>query len=293
MIVVTGALGHIGSRLVRELDDVVMIDNLYTQSYYSLFNLGKHKFIQADIMDIDLYSIFKKASVVIHLAAIVDPENSYNQKELVDRINIDGTEKVALACAKSGCPMIFASTTSVYGMQDNEVDETCTGLKPQSPYAEAKVEAENILSEMKELKYTIIRMGTIFGTSPGMRFHTAVNKFCFQSAMGQPITVWRTALNQNRPYLDLSDMIRAVKFITEHNLYTNGIYNLVTVNTTVSKIIDIIKKKIPTLSINYIDTRIMSQLSYTISNQKFKNLGFEFKGDLAKGINETLDLLCR
>lgn len=292
MIVVTGALGHIGSRLVRELPDVVMVDNLRTQAYYSLFNL-KHEFIQADIMETDLSSIFKGADVVIHLAAIVDPENSYKMEEEVNRVNAEGTRKVAEACINVGCPIIFASTTSVYGTQDEEVDETCAYLKPQSPYAKSKIDAENILHSLGEegLRYTIFRMGTIFGTSPGMRFHTAVNKFCFQSAMGQPITVWRTALNQNRPYLDLSDMIRAVKFIVENRIYSNQTYNLVTINTTVGHIIEIIKQVIPDLSINYVDSRIMSQLSYTISNKKFKELGFEFNGNIARGIEKTLELL--
>ena len=62
-IVITGALGHIGSRLVRDLPvafpgtQIIMIDNLVTQRYGSLFDLpknGKYKFIGADILDIDL-----------------------------------------------------------------------------------------------------------------------------------------------------------------------------------------------------------------------------------------------
>ena len=291
MIVITGALGHIGSRLIRELDDVIIIDNLLTQRYSSLFNLGKCKFIQADVMDADLEHIFKDADVVIHLAAVVDAENSYKMRDEVYRVNIEGTRKVAAACLKVGCPLIFASTTSVYGIQDEEVDETCTNLKPQSPYAESKIEAEAILRNTPNLKYTIIRMGTIFGTSPGMRFHTAVNKFCFQVSIGHPITVWRTALNQNRPYLGLWDMVRATKFIIKNNLFNREIYNLVTINTTVGHIIDIIRDYFPNLSINYVDSEIMSQLSYTISNKKFRNIGFEFTDNLSLGIGETLKLL--
>lgn len=294
MIVVTGSLGHIGSRLIREIDEeVVIIDNLCTQAYYSLFNLSRCKFIQEDIMSADLYSLFNRADAVIHLAAIVDPENSYYQRELVERVNVEGTRKVAEACIESNCPMVFASTTSVYGVQAEEVDEKCINLKPQSPYAESKIKSEWILDRLgnEGLRYIVLRMGTIFGISPGMRFHTAVNKFCFQAAIGEPITVWRTAMNQNRPYLDITDMIRAVRLILDDNVYNNQTYNLVTVNTTVGKIIDIIKGRIPNLSINFVDNQIMSQLSYTVSNEKFRKLGFLFKGDLSKGINETLDLL--
>lgn len=295
-IVVTGALGHIGSKLIRRLPEceLILIDNLQTQAYYSLFDLDRpHKFINEDILTAKLLKIFDGADAVIHLAAIVDPEKSYDQKELVEQVNVEGTRRVAEACLEVGCPMIFASTTSVYGVQEDEVDENCTTLAPQSPYAVSKITSENILRELgsKGLYFTILRMGTIFGISKGMRFHTAVNRFCFQAAIGQPITVWKTAINQNRPYLDLDDMVRTVDFILAKNLFTNEVYNLVTVNTTVGNIIDIIKKQIPDLSINYVDTRIMSQLSYTISNKKFRDLGFQFKGNIEQGITDTLELL--
>ena len=61
--VITGALGHIGSRLVRELPlllpdiDIVMIDDLSTQRYCSLFNLPTqttYTFIQGDLLKLDL-----------------------------------------------------------------------------------------------------------------------------------------------------------------------------------------------------------------------------------------------
>lgn len=295
MIVITGALGHVGSKLIRGLDDeLILIDNLRTQAYPSLFNLGANcKFIQADIMEDSLEPIFSGADCVVHLAAIADPENSFKQKEDVWRINYSGTERVARVCMKVGVPMIFASTTSVYGVQEDEVDETCGKLKPQTPYAETKIKSEEILAELGKqgLKYVTCRFGTIFGHTPGMRFHTAVNRFCFQAAFGQPITVWRTALNQNRPYLAIDDMIRAIQFIIDNKIYPREIYNVLTLNTTVGNIVDIIKESIPDLSINFVDSEIMSQLSYTISNSKFKSLGFEFKGDLEKGIKKTLSIL--
>jgi nucleoside-diphosphate-sugar epimerase len=51
-----------------------------------------------------------------------------------------------------------------------------------------------------------------------MRFHTAINKFCWQAVMGKPLTVWATAKNQERPYLALSDAIRAITYFMEKNI---------------------------------------------------------------------------
>ena len=62
-ILITGALGHIGSKLIRDEsllsmgNQVVMIDNMMTQRYCSLFNLpdiGKYNFIEADVNCLDI-----------------------------------------------------------------------------------------------------------------------------------------------------------------------------------------------------------------------------------------------
>jgi UDP-glucose 4-epimerase len=304
-IVVTGALGHIGSRLIRSLPDmfpeakIVMIDNLATNRYSSLFDLparGNYRFIEADIVDANLVKIFDGVDVVIHLAAITNAPESFKNEELVYRVNLDGTRLVAEACAQVGSPLIFPSTTSVYGTQLEVVDENCSEayLKPQSPYAETKLKAEKLLFELeaqKGLRFIVCRFGTIFGISPGMRFHTAINKFCWQAVLGQPITVWRTALHQRRPYLDLGDAIRSVQWIIQKRLYTQSVYNVLTVNVMVQDILDIVAKYVAKIKIQFVDTAIMNQLSYTVANDLFRKSGFEFEGNLEKGIQDTIQLI--
>jgi nucleoside-diphosphate-sugar epimerase len=303
-LLITGPLGHIGSRLIHslkphEFDHVVLIDNFSTQRYATLFNLPpgvSYSFVEADICTDNLEKRIESADAVIHLAAITDATTSFEKKELVENVNLLGTQRVAQACVNTGKPMIFTSTTSVYGPLSETVDETCadTELKPQSPYAEFKLKAEQYLTELgntQNLHFVICRLGTIFGTSVGMRFHTAVNKFCFQAVLKQPISVWRTALHQKRPYLDLEDAIRAFKFIIETNLFDNSIYNVVTTNTTVNEIVSIISTLVPDISVNFVDTAIMNQLSFCVSSEKFKSRGFEFKGDIRCGIRDTIELL--
>jgi len=304
-IVVTGALGHIGSKLIRYIPqvfpeaEIVMIDDLSNQRYCSLFNLpsnGRYRFIEADVLTADLEAVFSGADCVVHLAAITNAAGSFEMGEQVERVNYGGTERVASLCLESGCPMIFISTTSVYGSQEKVVDENCpiSDLKPQSPYADSKLKAEKLLETLgkeKGLQFVTCRFGTIFGVSVGMRFHTAINKFCWQAVMGQPITVWRTALNQYRPYLDLSDAVEAIRFIIQKDLFDGRVYNVLTTNTTVKEIIDVISEHVPDLSIQYVDTAIMNQLSYHVDNSRFKSHGFEFKGSLKRVISETIDLL--
>jgi len=304
-IAITGALGHIGSRLIRELPsafrdaEIVMLDDLSTQRYCSLFGLppeGRYRFVEADILTADLEAAFAGCDVVVHLAGITDAPSSFEIREQVERVNLEGTKRVALACLRAGSALIFPSTTSVYGSQAETVDEDCPAedLKPQSPYAESKLRAEQWLTsagQAEGIRFVLCRFGTIFGTSPGMRFHTAINKFCWQAVTGQPLTVWRTALQQERPYLELGDAVRAIEFIVEKKLYDGRIYNVVTTNTSVSRIVEIISRHVPDVSIQYVDTKIMNQLSYRVSSARFERLGFAFRGDLGRGIKETIDLL--
>ncbi|MCP4107803.1 MAG: NAD-dependent epimerase/dehydratase family protein [Desulfobacteraceae bacterium] len=304
-IVVTGALGHIGSRVIRELPkafsepEIVMIDNMSAQRYCSLFNLpehGKYHFIETDVLEADLEPITENADVVVHLAAITDATSSFGNKEQVEHVNYNATVRVAEACSRSGSCMIHLSSTSIYGTQQELVDENCSPeeLKPQSPYAETKLKEEKFLQDLGDkgnLRFIICRFGTICGISPGMRFHTAVNKFCWQAVMGQSLTVWRTALHQKRPYLTLNEAVEAVKFIIKKDLFDQRIYNVLTKNLTVNSIIKFIKQHVAQVNIQYVDAEIMNQLSYEVSNLRLKKQGFEFMGSMEESIGETIKLL--
>jgi len=147
------------------------------------------------------------------------------------------------------------------------------------------------LVQDKGLKAVHCRFGTIFGVSPGMRFHTAVNKFCWQAVMNQPITVWNTAYDQKRPYLDLIDASRAITFIIDNDIFDGGIYNILTKNSTVREVVDTIREFVPSLEVEFVDNKIMNQLSYEVLCDKFKSKGFIFTGSLKNGIGQTISLL--
>jgi UDP-glucose 4-epimerase len=303
---VTGALGHIGSRLIRWLPtrfpgaEVVMLDDLSCQRYCSLFNLpeaGRYRFVEADVVSADLRPLAEDA-VVIHLAAITDATNSFANAERVAHVNFGGTQRVAEACVAVGAPMIHLSSTSVYGSQKALVDEDCPAseLVPQSPYADVKLREESLLRTMRAergLRHIDCRFGTIAGPSHGMRFHTAVNKFCWQAVMGLPLTVWRTALHQKRPYLALDDAVAAIGFIIERDLFDGQTYNVVSDNLTVDGVIACIRQYIPDLQIACVDAPIMNQLSYEVSRRKFIDAGFRFRGSLTESIGATLAMIAQ
>jgi nucleoside-diphosphate-sugar epimerase len=304
-IVVTGALGHIGSRLIREIPDtfpeaqIVMIDNMSAQRYCSLFDLppnGNYAFVEGNVLEYDLKKLTDGADVVVHLAAITDAAGSFENRETVEYENFTASKRVTEACRETNTALIHLSSTSVYGTQNDLVDEACSEseLKPQSPYAETKLREEKFLFSLGNssgLRFVTCRFGTIFGVSPGMRFHTAVNKFCWQAVLSQPLSVWATAYDQKRPYLDLIDAVEALMFIISHNIFDGRVYNVLTANLTVRDIVDMIRTKMGDVEMQFVKSPIMNQLSYEVSNRRFKELGFKFTGSLEKGIGQTIQLL--
>ena len=305
-IAITGALGHIGSKLIHSpllansnIKEVRLIDNFLTQRYPSLFNLPKdikYKFFEEDINSADLDILFKDIDIVVHLAAITDAASSFGNQKEIEVVNFEGTNKVIDACAKNDCKLVFPSSTSIYGSNKDNVDADSgdEDVNPQSPYAESKYKSENILNNLSkdhELDYCILRLGTIFGPSIGMRFHTAVNKFCWQANFNKPITVWSSALHQKRPYLGINDAISAIYFIIENDLCKKDTFDVVTQNFSVNDVINILKEIHKSVKIEFIDSEIMNDYSFSVSTKKIRDLGMIFEDDLKEQIKETAKIL--
>jgi len=276
-----------------------MIDDMSVQRYCSLFDLpasAAYRFVEEDVRKLDLSKLIVGADVLIHLAAITDAANSFGNAEQVEQNNFKSTCAVAQACVEAGVALIFPSSTSVYGVQEGEVDEDCPidQLKPQSPYAETKLREEAFIAALvreKGLRAAVCRFGTIYGVSPGMRFHTAVNKFCWQAVNGVPLTVWRTAYEQYRPYLSLDDAASAVRLIIDRGLYSPDVVNVVSNNHTVREVVENIRLHVPDCEVNFVESKIMNQLSYKVRNAKLLAAGFVARGRLAEGIAATVRLI--
>lgn len=297
-IIITGALGHIGSYLIRNLNikkkinKLYLIDNISSERYCSLFDLKNknYYFINQNLAKEKIN--LKNIDLIIHLAAKTNAAQSANYEKEFHQNNFKATKNIVGYCLKNNTKLIFASTTSVYGPQREVVDENCLNseLNPQSPYADIKLKEEKYISKKfknRKNSYLILRYGTVFGFSNGMRFHTAVNKFCFQACTKKPLTIWRTAYNQNRPYLSLSDLTKAMSHIIDKRLISNDIYNIVSKNMSVRDLILIIKKYIK-VNIKFVDHEIMNQLSYNVLNEKFKSTGFKFESDVSNHIKKII-----
>ena len=142
----------------------------------------------------------------------------------------------------------------------------------------------------KKINYITFRFGTIAGVSKGIRFHTAINKFCLNASLNEKIYVYKTAYNQFRPYLSLKDAFKTFKFCIEKNMFDNEIYNALSGNFTVKQIIQMIKRYKKKISIRFVKSEIMNQLSYHVESKKIENKGLVLKASIKTDIKETLKL---
>tara|TARA_B100000767_G_C19772937_1_gene541060 strand:+ start:119 stop:1045 length:927 start_codon:yes stop_codon:yes gene_type:complete len=303
-IIITGACGHIGSYLVsnihkiKKIKEIFLVDNFHSKKYWPIFNL-KNKpnfsFYQIDISKNGSLNIFKNVDLIIHCASYTNAENSFSIKNEMYKNNINCMKNVVNLCIKKKAKLFHLSSTSVYGKQVKIVHEDDEQfLKPQSPYAEIKLIEEKILQKnKKKLKYMTFRLGTIAGVSKGMRFHTAINKFCLNAGLNKKIEVYKTAYNQYRPYLTLKDLFLTFKICIENDLYNNDIYNVLSGNYSVKQIVNKIKKYKKNVKIKFVKTSIMNQLSYLVDDAKIKNLGIRLKSKIDIDIRDTLSLLNR
>ncbi len=302
-MLITGPLGHIGSELLntlnkfKNLKKLYLIDSARSNNLNVLFKLKskntKIKFIYGNLLEKKILNQIKdKIDIVIHLASISNAEESFKIKKLIYVNNFEIFKNIVKFCIKKKSKLIHLSSTSVYGKQQFLVDENCKSLRPQSPYANIKLMEERYLNKnKKKISFITLRLGTIAGISKGMRFHTAVNKFCLNTILKVEIPIWNNAIDQFRPYLSLSDAIKVIHFIVAKNIFNQQTYNILTGNYTVRQILKIIKNNNFKIKIKSVKSPILNQNSYKVSRDKFKKFKVKFSKNLNNDIKNTLNLL--
>ena len=302
-LLITGGCGHIGSYVAENISKITkikktfIVDNLSSTNIQSLFYSKKQNNLSFHLKDLTKKKSldqFKNIDYVIHLASMTNAASSFKRKKEMYKNNIDCMKNIIDFCIKNKSKLIHISSTSVYGKQTYKVDENCEKkyLKPQSPYADIKLIEEKMLKKnSKKLNFVTFRFGTISGVSKGMRFHTAVNKFCLNASLKIPITVYKTALNQYRPYLSIKDAFKLFKFTIEKNFFKNDIFNALSENCTVNQILIKIKKRVKHIKIKFISSKIMNQLSYHVDKNKLENEGILLNNKIEKDINDTIKIL--
>ncbi|MBU2543699.1 SDR family oxidoreductase [Patescibacteria group bacterium] len=221
-ILVVGGGGYIGSHLVEQL-----LKKNYKVRVFDKFIYGKEvladlknnhnlEIIEGDISDLYALTLaLRDTRAVIHLAGLVgDPASSIDSK-LTQHFNIVSTRMLIESVKALRIPrFIFASSCSVYGASEKEVNEI-SDLNPVSLYAKTKIDSENeiLQTQSDEFHPTILRFATVFGHSRRPRFDLVTNLFTAQAYNNGQITVLGS--NQWRPLIHVSDIANAIVKVIE------------------------------------------------------------------------------
>ena len=286
-ILITGGCGYKGSVLVPKLLQnnyiVKVIDLMWFEN-----SLKPHKnlsVVKKDIRNITEEDL-KGIDQIVHLASVAnDPSSDLNPK-ISWEINVLGTFILLNIAVKSGIKrIIFASSSSVYGIKEDKNVTENLDLNPITDYNKTKMIAERVLLSFKDLiDVTIVRPATVCGMSSRMRLDVSVNMLTIQALKNRLITVYGG--EQTRPNIHIDDIVELYFFLLEKPKIL-GIYNAGFENLSINSIANSIRKKIKNTQVK--KTLTNDKRSYHISSQKLLNIGFQPKKNVENAIDEMIN----
>ena len=294
-ILVTGGLGYVGCVLVQELLKQGYLVNVIDLGIYGI-NLNKNRNLKLFIGDIRDQKLFqesvKECDTVIHLACISNDPSFDLNPELGKSINLDAFRPILEISKKEGVSrFVYASSSSVYGIKDEEnVDETFS-LEPLTDYSKYKAECEKILNEYQFPNFTttILRPATVCGYSPRQRFDLVVNILTNLAYNRGSITVFGGS--QLRPNIHIKDMVNAYLQIieTDEHKINGQTFNVGFQNMPVLEIANLVKNSF-NRNINISVEETDDNRSYHISSKKIENqLNFKIKYTVNDAIKDIIE----
>lgn len=160
-ILVTGGAGFVGANLCRGLlaagQDVVVIDDFSTGFQSNLADLDID-LRTGSILDVhQLRSAARHVDSIVHLAARPSVPRSIENPMLTHDVNVNGTMNVLLAAREVDAHLVFASSSSVYGANEELPKRETMRAVPMSPYAASKLAGESYVLAFR----TVYSMGTL------------------------------------------------------------------------------------------------------------------------------------
>jgi UDP-glucuronate 4-epimerase len=266
-IIVTGGAGFIGSNLINTLFrsnpgiQITCIDNF--DSFYSAdlkqLNIRGFKsnpdfhFLYNDLGTTSVKELLElieePVNMIIHMAAKAGVRPSILNPLAYQQTNVIGLQNLLdFAKAKEIKQFVFASSSSVYGINDHYPWKEDEQLMPISPYAMTKLAAEmlgHVYSKLFGIRFIALRFFTVYG--PGQRPDLAIHKFMKAILQGEPITMYGDG-STSRDYTFVDDIIQGVVEATNYDKTGFEIINLgnnhtVSLKELISAIEEVMEKK--------------------------------------------------
>ncbi len=295
-VLVIGGAGYIGSLLVERLlgsgCKVRVLDSLIYGGEPLRAAKGHPNFelMVGDCRNIqDVVKAVRGMESVVQLAAIVgDPACEQDRTSALE-INYASTRMlIEIAKGNGVSRLIFASSCSVYGATEEEVDEQ-SPVRPVSFYGQTKVDSERALLESNTDTFhpTILRFATVFGLSHRPRFDLVVNLLSAKAAQDGVITIYNG--RQWRPFIHVRDLVEAIRVVLDAptRLVGGQVFNVgdSRLNYTLSDVGEAIREIFPATRVECVNNS--DSRNYRVSFKKIEEcLRFHAHQSLRDGIEE-------
>lgn len=225
-ILVTGAAGFIGShmteRLLSERHHVTAVDNfdpfypreVKEQNLAAVRDHPLLKLVECDIRNLAALraGLDARYDAIVHLAARVGVRPSIEDPIGYQETNVRGTQNLLELARELGVPhFVFASSSSVYGVNPRVPWREDHILLPISPYASTKASGEllgHVYSHLYGIRFVALRFFTVYG--PRQRPDLAIHRFARKIRSGEPIPVFGDG-NTRRDYTYIDDVVEGIR----------------------------------------------------------------------------------
>jgi nucleoside-diphosphate-sugar epimerase len=296
-VLVTGGAGYVGSVLVPKLlaaGHSVKVLDLYLYGDHVLDVVRDNPRLQqikGDLRDQALLrSSLKDCDTVIHLACVSNDPSFELNPELGKSINYDAFTPLVEIARDSGVRrFIYASTSSVYGIKEEDNVSEDLPLEPLTDYSKFKALCEEVLQKYQRPDFTTvtIRSATVCGYSPRLRLDLTVNILTNHAINRGTITVFGG--DQKRPNIHIEDITDLYVDLVSRpaNQIAGKIWNAGYENHRVSEIAEMVRKVVGPDRVKIVTSPTDDHRSYHISSEKIRReLGFVAKRTLEGAIRD-------
>jgi nucleoside-diphosphate-sugar epimerase len=167
------------------------------------------RIVRGDVRSFDR-ALLQSVDAVVDLSGISNDPSCELEPALTRSVNVDGAKRLAGAAREAGVGRyVFSSSCSVYGHGEGLGLTETSARRPVSLYARAKAEVEDFLRDNAHpMEVCTLRLATVFGLSPRMRFDLAINVMTKNAYVARRITVDGGG-RQWRPFVHVRDAARA------------------------------------------------------------------------------------